>query len=135
MVLISPGVHVMYGVCIEQVSWNDADAYCRWRGGRLPTEAEWERAAQGNKGEDGTIPRYPWGNELAPGGKHRANVWQVCVSAARVIVPRAFGKLWGFGLWVSRPSWGVFFSRSLQSIVGGIGGSCPRARGGTREEA
>eukprot|EP00904_Undaria_pinnatifida_P013909 jgi/Undpi1/9649/HiC_scaffold_27.g12105.m1 len=61
---------------VTHVSWNDADAYCRWRGGRLPTEAEWERAAQGNKGEDGTIPRYPWGNELAPGGKHRANVWQ-----------------------------------------------------------
>lgn len=57
---------------VVHISWDDASAYAKWAGKRLPTEAEYEFAARGGLERN----QYSWGNDLKPGGKWVANIWQ-----------------------------------------------------------
>ncbi|WP_321279585.1 formylglycine-generating enzyme family protein [Marinifilum fragile] len=57
---------------VTHISYNDAYAYSKWAGKRLPTEAEWEYAARGGLEQN----LFPWGNELTPNGVHQCNIWQ-----------------------------------------------------------
>ncbi|WP_435531216.1 formylglycine-generating enzyme family protein [Ruania suaedae] len=85
------------------LSWNDAEAYCRWAGRALPTEAQWEAASRGGL----EAKRYPWGSRF-PGEKRkwRANIWQgrfpvdntaedgfLTTAPVRTFEPNAYG-LW-----------------------------------------
>lgn len=58
---------------VTQVSWNDAVAYAKWAGKRLPNEIEWEHAARNAKNSRDI---YSWGNDIKDKNGYKANVWQ-----------------------------------------------------------
>jgi len=57
---------------VVHISYNDAAAYCKWAGRRLPTEMEWELASKGDLNKTSTA--FPWGNSPTPAGKPTVNV-------------------------------------------------------------
>ncbi len=63
---------------VERIAWQEARGYAAWRNQRLPTEAEWEKAARGTDGR-----RWPWGNELI---EANLNVWDAAKPLDRMTV-------------------------------------------------
>lgn len=111
---------------VVHVSWNDANAFAKWAGGRLPTEAEWEHAARGGLGD---VP-FPWGDrEPNDHDYFPCNIWQgkfpdtnlqldgyLATAPAKSFEPNAYGlynmvgNIWQ---WTSQP----FKIRSLKKVV------------------
>lgn len=112
---------------VIHINWDEAQAYARWVGGRLPSEAEWEKAARGGLDQ----ARYPWGDELEPEGEHRCNIWQgifpsentaddgwIGPSPVRSFPPNGYGLFDVAGnTWEWTADW--FDERSRQRVVRG----------------
>ena len=126
------------------VCWYEADAYARWAGRRLPTEAEWEKAAAATPA--GTVRRYPWGDgrpdrtraNLWPLGGHPARVGAFPAGASAFGVEQMIGDVWewtasdfqpysGFRAFPYPEYSAVFFGGDYKVLRGGSWAVAPEA--------
>jgi len=129
---------------VSHVCWHEANAFARWAGRRLPTEAEWEKAAAATP--QGTVRRFPWGNgppdgtraNLWPRGGHPAPVGAFRAGASAFGVEQMIGDVWewtasdfqpypGFRAFPYPEYSAVFFGSDYKVLRGGSWAVAPDA--------